>query len=326
MTRKPDILLPWRRVSDSSVDTMRIVRYDKRKMRGEGSLMNKNLREEWVRVFEDTRHLCETNGKMMESIRYSKKNQKVIADGTDFPVLPHGEGTPAKVLVSKKRSLEAAGQYRGRKVCVLNFASATNPGGGVTSGAGAQEEAICRCSTLYACISDKNITSRFHDRHRQGLKEGRLTALYNDDCIYTPDVMVVKTDTEIPKLMPEEQWYGIDVVTCAAPNLRRPADGSGGRQGNRAADIGLDELRELHKKRACRILDLARRNHVEVMILGAFGCGAFHNPPEVVAQAMLDAVREYLCDFSMVEFAVYCPPHAAENYDVFKRILAPICK
>lgn len=288
--------------------------------------MGSDLRKERIRIFEDTRHLYETDGKLVESIWCSRKHQEVVADGTDLPALPHGDGTPAKVLVSKRRSLEAAGQYRNRKACVLNFASAISPGGGVVNGADAQEEAICRCSTLYACISAKDTTERFHGRHRQSLKNGQLSALYNDDCIYTPGVMVFKTDTEVPELLPKEQWYGIDVITCAAPNLRSMPESRSGQSGSRAAGIGPDELLALHKKRACRILDIARRKHVEVMILGAFGCGAFKNPPEVVAQAMLGAVREYLYDFGVVEFAVYCPPHATKNYDVFRQILASVCR
>lgn len=288
--------------------------------------MERTLRKERIRVFEDTRHLYETDESLMQSVLYSREHQEVIADGTDLPALPHRDGTPARVLVSKRRSLEAAGQYRNRKACVLNFASAINPGGGVVNGADTQEEAICRCSTLYACISDKETVERFHGRHRQSLKNGQLSALYNDDCIYTPDVMVFKTDTEVPELLPKEQWYGTDVITCAAPNLRSMPESRSGQSGSRAAGIGPDELLALHKKRACRILDIARRKHVEVMILGAFGCGAFKNPPEIVAQAMLGAVREYLYDFDVVEFAVYCPPHAAKNYDVFRQILAPVCR
>lgn len=285
--------------------------------------MYKDLRRERVETFEETKHLYCTDKRLVDSIRFSKQNQKVIAESAQVSVSEDRYNVSANVVVSKKRSLAAAGSYIERNVCVLNFASATNAGGGVTKGANAQEEAICRCSTLYPCISDSRIVSQFHDKHREDLKFGRINALYNDDCIYTPKVTVFRNDTDTPELLPENLWYEIDVISCAAPNLRsKPSNAMNPDSGSRDVSINPGELLELHKKRIGRILDIANANGAEVVILGAFGCGAFQNSPDVVARAMKEIVEKYLYSFETIEFAVYCPPENTKNYDVFKRTLS----
>ena len=58
----------------------------------------------------------------------------------------------------------------------------------------------------------------FYGSHRR-----QRDPLHNDDCIYTPGVMVFKSDTEYPRGLPEEKWYSVNVLTCAAPNLRERA-------------------------------------------------------------------------------------------------------
>lgn len=84
-----------------------------------------------------------------------------------------------------------------------------------------------------------------------------------------------------------------------------------------------EELKNLHIKRMRRILDIAKRENEDVVILGAFGCGAFYNSPKVVAEAMLIVIKEYLYDFKTIEFAVFCTEKDKKNYEEFKKILQP---
>ena len=291
------------------------------------SKMYSHAREARKQVFMDTKRMYETDSTLVGAVKCSIKRQQVILemDKVEDSSDSKQYDSPATIVVSKKRSLEAAKAYSDYKVCVHNFASATNPGGGVENGASAQEEAICRCSTLYPCISTSKIRSKFHDKHREMLRGGRLDALYNDDCIYTPDVVVFKTDTDHPEPMKENEWYKVDVITCAAPNLRnRPSNAMNPDSGNRAAVIKPNDLMKLHMKRVGRILDIAKSNGAEVVILGAFGCGAFQNSPDVVAEAMVRLISEYRNDFKVIEFAVYCPPGDTKNYDVFNRRLGSL--
>ena len=59
----------------------------------------------------------------------------------------------------------------------------------------------------------------------------------------------------------------------------------------------------------------------EVLILGAFGCGAFANPPEIVAKVFKEALEIYGKYFETVEFAVYCAEEETRNYMIFKEVL-----
>lgn len=141
-------------------------------------------------IFSDTQYQYENHPILREAVRMSIRRQKFIPDATIYPeqtTISSGihANKSCKVIVSEKRSLEAAEPYakKGKKVCVLNFASAINPGGAVLRGYSTQEEAICRCSTLYPCLNVTAMWEQFYNLHRSA-----KNPLYNHDCIYTPDV------------------------------------------------------------------------------------------------------------------------------------------
>ena len=276
-----------------------------------------------VEIFEDTKRLCEKNEKLKASVAESVKGQKLIPESEKLPVVDKKRfSDEAKVVVSTKRTFEAASGYVGQKVAVHNFASPYKPGGGVLRGAGAQEECLCRCSGLYFCLSVPELEKGFYSPHRKA-----KNPIGSADIIYTPAVTVFKTDKAKPQLMDEAAWYDVDVITCAAPDLRIKNSFHDIRNNvTPTVKITDKELLEIHKKRLCRILDVAALNGAEVVVLGAFGCGAYQNKPEVVARAAKDVLPEYLHAFKIIEFAVYCPPQNDTNFKVFKRVLSGLEK
>ncbi len=275
-------------------------------------------REENVEIFKDTEKLCKTNANIKESVRISTEKQKLILESDNLPVQKRDlYKEKANIVVSKKRTFEAAEGYKNLKVAVLNFASASNPGGGVERGAGAQEECLCRCSGLYFMLNTPDMWAGFYTPHRNA-----HDPIHNDDIIYTPNVTVFKSDTAEPKLMPADKWYNVDVITCAAPNLRnRPSNKHNTGDGQNKADISNGELQAIHEKRLRRILEVALSEGRDTIILGAFGCGAFQNDPKTVAQANKNVIKDYEYAFKNIEYAVYCSPRDERNYDIFKSVL-----
>ena len=184
-------------------------------------------------------------------------------------------------------------------------------------GSSAQEEAICRCSTLYPCLNTKEMWNKFYTPHRNA-----DNPLYNDDCIFTPAVEVFKSDINFPELLPETEWWDVDVITCAAPNLRIiPSNYMNPSAGSRKADITLKGLRALHAARIQRIFEVAMANKAEVLILGAFGCGAFCNPPELVAEVFAECTEKYHKCFDTIEYAVFHTEHETKNYVAFENVM-----
>ena len=279
-------------------------------------------RDQNISVFLDTERSCSRDKVLAAAVSQSIEAEKVIREEDAIgEVNRQIYESPATITISKKRTMEAAASYTGQRTAVvLNFASATNPGGGVARGSSAQEECLCRVSTLFPCLNTPKTHKEFYLPHRQ-----QPNPIHNDDIIYTPGVKVFKTDTNVPQLLPCDQWYDVNVITCAAPNLREnPRNQWNPDEAGSAVKISDSQLLNVHLKRLRRILDVAVAEGNDTVILGAFGCGAFRNSPEVVALAARTIVKEYLHAFEIIEFAIYCGPSNDRNYKVFDRILSSL--
>jgi len=273
-------------------------------------------REQLIDVFADTRRFYNENKILADAVAFTCAHTKLY-EADEYPALPAiSREQDSTICVSTGKTFQTAirlhEEHPDQKIAVLNFASATNPGGGVLSGSSAQEESLCRCSTLYPSLNRPWLWARYYEVNRAA-----KNVLHTDACIYSPKVVICKTDESIPKRLNPEAFVTVDVITCAAPNLRKMPGNYHNPEMGHPVIVTPEELYEIHLKRARHILRVAAANSVDAIVLGAFGCGAFSNDPNVVARAYHAAVEDYKDRFSEIEFAIYCRDSETENYKVF---------
>ena len=270
---------------------------------------------ERIEVFKDTQEWIKQDPSLSKSVDYAKKHTEVFYED-DYPAFDMSKEKDTVITVTGDRSFQAAmrlhREHPDAKIAVMNFANAFHPGGGVTKGSSAQEESLCRTSTLYPLLYRVTLRDSYY-KHHQDVNTPKAT----DSLIYTEGVVICKTDESLPKRMEPQDWVTVDVITIAAPDLRSrsnvhaPLVGSGTYMNNA-------ELFGYHVKRAIHMLTCAASKKADILVLGAFGCGAFQNDPNVVARAYKTALQEFPKVFDKIEFAVYCPPGGGENDRVFR--------
>ncbi|KAF8190890.1 hypothetical protein BJ912DRAFT_316156 [Pholiota molesta] len=216
-----------------------------------------------------------------------------------------------------KKEVDSVESLEDRRVGVLNFASAKNPGGGFITGAQAQEESIARSSTIYpSLLTDAG--QRFYRPHKKDPKKG----YYSHAMTYSPRVLFFRSDKG-DWLPPIEA----DIVTSAAVNagvvrryLRQGNSSNNGGESNSALDES--DLEAAMKERMARILYLFERNGVRNVVLGSFGTGVFRNRVELVAgiwkELLVGEQARFRDSFDRVVFAVL----GTATFKVFERTFA----
>lgn len=258
--------------------------------------MYNKSKEELIKVFEDTKMLVESN-----KIQTSSNSYKFgIGRHLKMDFHPSGQvkdvSPTIEVVDSDTVSALVDNETFDNRVCVLNMASSRKAGGGVRNGSKAQEECLFRCSNLFETVLQEEYP------------------ILEDEAIYTQTASFFK-DKDY-NLMEE---VVSDVITVPAINLnRKMKDGQ---------DVYSDDEYISETKRRIRaIFAEARENFVDVLILGAWGCGVFGNDPKRMANMFKEVMEEkegyYVKWFDKVVFAVINDHNSvANNYEAFKEIL-----
>lgn len=208
---------------------------------------------------------------------------------------------------------------------VLNMANKLSIGGGVVHGSVAQEEDLCRCSTLYAALEvlGEEVT---HGKHKGRLHYKHTIPEFGS--YYVKDVAVFKSsDGDATATL--RQPFETDVICIAGYDLGKPQYLESSLKPYVGDDTAL--LREFKSKTKIKIrhlFDVARLNDRRDLILGALSCGAFslRSAPEATTWAVAEAFQEVIYDegydqhFDSINFAVLSRGKNP-NYDIFKRAI-----
>lgn len=190
-------------------------------------------------------------------------------------------------------------------ILVLNLANPVNPGGGVRRGSRAQEEDLCRKSSLLVSLEGEE--ARKYYTYNRSLN----TFMGSDAVIITPDVEIIKD--EDGNLL--EDSVLVSVMTCAAPMLTYGMEG-----------LSDEQYQAMVYGRVAGMLKLAAFLGYKVLVLGAFGCGAFRNDAHIVSDIFYKALKEFDYDgrkaeefFFRIDFAVLSRTRDQYNYKEFAR-------
>lgn len=113
-----------------------------------------------------------------------------------------------------------------------------------------------------------------------------------------------------------------DVITAAMPNL---GSGFGPPRMQPRSEKWVANV----KTRMRAVLHAAKQEGCEVLVLGAFGCGAFGNPPDAVAQLFRHCLTsaEFRGAFRIVVFAILeFKASDGGNFAAFADALVSLCK
>lgn len=262
---------------------------------------------------ERLKYMAENNTKRYEE-EYSDKiqncinNSVIYRDGTNFQKLIEPLKKIPENLVSidylDKTTSEAiylildSKQNQNKKIAALNFANYKNAGGHFLQGGHSQEESLCQSSYLY------NVLSAFNKEYYIPNQRKVNKCLYTNSALYTPDVDFFLLRTPLPART------NIDIISCSPPNFQAAMKYYNIHSYFLEGRILSERLNFI--KKICEL------NKIQILILGAWGCGSYH----VDSYKLITFCLNIFNSSSTIESCIFAIPHfSTRNYMVMSRAI-----
>ncbi len=192
---------------------------------------------------------------------------------------------------------------QGYNPAILNMASRRNPGGGVATGAGAQEETLFRRTNLFRSLYQ---FAPYADQY--GIKQSgyQYPLDRNYGGVYTPDAIYFRES--------EQKGYALlDNPVCLSfitvAGMNHPDLKANGMIANHHVEPIKNKIRTIFR------IGLVHGHNS--LVLGALGCGAFHNPPRHVAQLFHEVIEEpeFKDKYCKIVFAILDDHNAHQSHN-----------
>lgn len=228
---------------------------------------------------------------------YIKEGRCITLEGNTREVIPYSPEAlksiqlpfakvgfaPCRIHIADSDSFSAASLFE--NPLVMNFANAHRAGGGFLFGDKAQEEALCRASTLYTSLTSDNAKKMYE------YNQAHSSPVDSDFMLLSPNVCVFRN------LQGEllDNPYKVSVISVPAPD-----------KAHRAYNIPQDELNAVITNRLRKMFSVAVSHNYKNLILGAWGCGVFGNDVQYVANCFYNLLfkENYSAYFENITFAI----------------------
>jgi uncharacterized protein (TIGR02452 family) len=211
-------------------------------------------------------------------------------------------------------------QDEGYNPAVLNLADAYAACGHYKQGWRAQEESLCRATTLSRSLYQYyKATSGKADRYAQEVNVTLIKSAYpmyiNFGGVYSPGVTVFRNSADDYAFL--EEPYKIGIISVAALSFKEKT-GKDLQYQNPEGGFTPEGL-AIMKNKIRTIYRIALANGHDSLVAGAFGCGAFRLPGTDVANLFNEILNEteFKNKFRKVTFAILAKKKSDERFQPF---------